>query len=191
METTPPIDRKKLAEENHKLIYWFCWKNHLDLEEWYDIIAIGYMKGINSYNGNLKIKLSTYLNKVMKNEYFIALRNKSFAKYIPENEILSLDFEYNSDEDKENYNILDLVVNENSFFENDVCFKVDIKRAFSELKISKRNYEIFMKRVQGSTLEEIASDFGITRERVRMIYNNIGKKLKNKLNENGGDYFEN
>lgn len=191
METTPPIDRKKLAEENHKLIYWFCWKNHLDLEEWYDIIAIGYMKGINSYNGNLKIKLSTYLNKVMKNEYFIALRNKSFAKYIPENEILSLNFEYNSDKDKENYSVLDLVVNENSFFENDVCFKVDIKRAFSELKISKRNYEIFMKRVQGSTLEEIASDFGITRERVRMIYNNIGKKIKNKLNENGVDYFEN
>lgn len=191
METTPSIDRKKLAEENHKLIYWFCWKNHLDLEEWYDIIAIGYMKGINSYNGNLKIKLSTYLNKVMKNEYFIALRNKSFAKYIPENEILSLNFEYNSDKDKENYSVLDLVVNENSFFENDVCFKVDIKRAFSELKISKRNYEIFMKRVQGSTLEEIASDFGITRERVRMIYNNIGKKIKNKLNENGVDYFEN
>lgn len=50
METTPSIDRKKLAEENHNLIYWFCWKNHLDIEEWYDIIAIGYMKGINSYD---------------------------------------------------------------------------------------------------------------------------------------------
>ena len=191
METTPSIDRKKLAEENHKLIYWFCWKNHLDLEEWYDIIAIGYMKGINSYNENLKTKLSTYLIKVMKNEYFLTLRNKKYTKYIPENEILSLDFEYNSDEDKENYNILDFVVNENSLFENNVCLKIDIKKVFNELKIPKRNYEIFMMRVQGSKLEEIASDFGISRERVRMICKNIGEKLKNKLNENGANYFEN
>lgn len=73
------------------------------------------------------------------------------------------------------------------FFENDICFKIDIKKAFSELKISKRNYEIFVQRLQGNTLEKIASDFGITRERVRMICKDVGKKLKRKLDENGGD----
>ncbi len=191
METTPSINKKKLAEENHKLIYWFCWKNHLDIEEWYDIIAIGYMKGINSYDETKGVKLSTYLIRIMKNEYLLVLRNKKYAKYIPENEILSLDFEYNSDKDKENYNILDFIVNENSLFENNVCLKIDIKKAFNELKIPKRNYEIFMMRVQGSKLEEIASDFEISRERVRMICKDIGEKLKNKLNENGADYFEN
>ena len=191
METTPSINKKKLTEENHKLIYWFCWKNHLDIEEWYDIIAIGYMKGINSYDETKGVKLSTYLIRIMKNEYLLVLRNKKYAKYIPENEILSLDFEYNSDKDKENYNILDFIVNENSLFENNVCLKIDIKKAFNELKIPKRNYEIFMMRVQGSKLEEIASDFGISRERVRMICKDIGEKLKNKLNENGANYFEN
>lgn len=191
METTPSIDRKKLAEENHNLIYWFCWKNHLDIEEWYDIIAIGYMKGINSYDETKGVKLSTYLIKIMKNEYLLVLRNKKYAKYIPDEEILSLDFEYKFDKDKESYNILDFIVNENSFFENNVCFKNDIKKAFSELKISKRNYEIFIMRLQGDTLEKIASEFGITRERVRIICKDIFEKLKYKLEENGVDYFEN
>lgn len=191
METTPFIERKKLAEENHNLIYWFCYKNHLNIDEWYDIIAIGYMKGINSYDETKGVKLSTYLIRIMKNEYLLVLRNKKYAKYIPEDEILSLDFEYNSDKDKENYNFLNFVVNENSFFENDVCFKIDIKKAFSELKIPKRNYEIFFQRLQGDSLEKIGFDFGITRERVRMICKDIGKKLKCKLDENGVDYFEN
>lgn len=191
METTPLIDRKKLAEENHNLIYWFCRKKHLDIEEWYDIIAIGYMKGINSYDETLGVKLSTYLTRTMKNEYLLVLRNKKYAKYIPDDEILSLDFEYKSDEDKESYNVLNFIVNENSFFENNVCLEIDIKKAFSEIKIPKRNYEIFLRRLQGDTLEKVGSDFGITRERVRIICKDIGRKLKHKLDENGVDYFEN
>ena len=191
METAPSIDRKKLSEENHNLIYWFCWKNHLDIDEWYDIIAIEYMKGINSYNETLKIKLSTYLTKTMKNGYLMELRNRKCSKRTSENEILSLDFEYKSDKNKESYDILNFIVNENSFFENDVCFKVDIKKAFSELKISKRNYEIFLRRIQGDTLEKIGSDFGLTRQRVRVICKDIFEKLKHELKENGVDYFEN
>lgn len=191
VETTPHIDRKKLAEENHNLIYWFCNKNHLYLEEWYDIIAIGYMKGINTYDENCGVKLSTYLNKIMRNEYLITLRNKNYSKHIPESEILSLDYEYSSNKDKDSFSILDLIVNEDSFFENDVCFKSDIAKAFSELKIPKRNYEIFLMRANGCTLEEVAIDFGITRERVRIICKEIGRKLKAKLEKGGVNYFEN
>ena len=190
VETTPHIDRKKLAEENHNLIYWFCNKNHLHLEEWYDIIAIAYMKGINTYDENCGVKLSTYLTKIMKNGYLIELRNKQTKKQIPQSEISSLDFEYYNESDKGKHTLSDFIENENSFFENDICFKADLQKAFSELKIPKRNYQIFLLRAQGCTLEEVAIDFGVTRERVRVICKEIGEKLKAKLQKNGVDYFE-
>lgn len=52
-------EARKLVEENHNLVYSFLYKYHLDVEEWYDLAAIGLCKAANTYN-NDKSGFSTY-----------------------------------------------------------------------------------------------------------------------------------
>lgn len=194
METTPSIDRKKLAEENHNLIYWFCWKNHLDIDEWYDIIAIGYMKGINSYDETLGVKLSVYLNKIMKNEYLMVLRLKQAKSRISETEISSLEFEFNvgngSNGEKDNANMYDIISDKNSDFEERICIKIDLENALKNIKIKDRYRRIYDLRIKGYTYAEIAEIEKCTRARIQAICKNVNEKLKTHLTKGGG-YFEN
>lgn len=194
METTLSIDRKKLAEENHKLIYWFCWKNHLDIEEWYDIIAIGYMKGINSYDETKGVELSTYLSKIMKNEYLMVLRLKQAKSRIPEAEIFSLEFEFGigngSNKEKNDANMYDIISDKNSDFEERICLKIDLEKALKNIKIKDRYRRIYGLRIKGYTYIEIAEIEKCSRARIHTICKNVNEKLKIYLTK-GGDYFEN
>lgn len=52
--------------------------------------------------------------------------------------------------------------------------------------ISNRNKEIISRRLQGETLEAIASDYGMTRERIRQIVSNGIKKARNKYTADTG-----
>ena len=191
VETTPS-DRKKLAEENHKLIYWFCWKNHLDLEEWYDIIAIGYMKGINSYDETVGVKTSAYLTKIMKNEYLMQLRLKQTKGRIPEIKISSLEFEFSNSNDsngeKDNANMYDFISDKNSDFEERICLKNDLEKALKTIKIKDRYRKIYDLRIKGYTYTEIAEIEKCSRARIQAICKNVNEKLKTYLAK-GGDYF--
>lgn len=192
METTPFIDRKKLAEENHNLIYWFCWKNHLDIDEWYDIIAIGYMKGINSYDETKGIKLSTYLIKIMKNEYLMQIRIKQTKRRIPETEISSLEFEFGvgngSNREKDVANMYDFISDKNSDFEEQICIKSDLEKALKNIKIKDRYRRIYDMRIKGYTFKEIAEIENCTNGRIQVICKNINEKLRIYLTK-GGNYF--
>lgn len=192
METTPSIDRKKLAEENHKLIYWFCWKNHLDIDEWYDIIAIGYMKGINSYDETKGVKLSTYLSKTIKTEYLMVLRLKQAKSRIPETKISSLEFEFDigngSNGEKDKTNMYNFISDKNNDFEEQICLRIDLEKALKDIKIKDRHRRIYDLRIKGYTYTEIAEIENCTRARIQAICKNVNEKLKNYLTK-GGDYF--
>lgn len=43
-------EQAKLVEENHNLIYWYANMKHLDLEEWYDLLAIELCNTVLKYN---------------------------------------------------------------------------------------------------------------------------------------------
>ena len=44
---TPLTEQQKIfATEHHKLIYRFMHSKKLDSREWYDVVAIGYMKAV-------------------------------------------------------------------------------------------------------------------------------------------------
>ncbi len=187
-----PINRKQLAEKNHNLIYWFCWKNHLDIEEWYDIIAIGYMKGINSYDETLGVKLSAYLTKIMKNEYLMYLRQKQTKSRIPETEISSLEFEYSvgngSNGEKDNTSMYDFIPDESSNFEEQICMKTDLEKALKNIKIKDRYRRIYGLRAKGYTFTEIAEFEKCSRARIQAICKSVEEKLKVYLLK-GGEYF--
>lgn len=192
METAPSINRKKLAEENHNLIYWFCWKNHLDIDEWYDIIAIGYMKGINSYDETKGVKLSTYLSKTMKTEYLMVLRLKQAKSRILETKISSLEFEFDigngSNGEKDKTNMYNFISDKNNDFEEQICLRIDLEKALKDIKIKDRHRRIYDLRIKGYTYTEIAEIENCTRARIQAICKNVNEKLKNYLTK-GGDYF--
>lgn len=60
-------EQKKFAEENHNLIYSFLMNKKLNLEEYYDIAAIGFCKAVKSYESS-KGTFSTYAYICMSNE---------------------------------------------------------------------------------------------------------------------------
>lgn len=73
--------QRQIAEDNHNLIYGFLWKNHLDVDEWYGIIAIGYLNAVLHFDPS-RGKLSTIAYFAMKNAYVreINRRNRLMRK---------------------------------------------------------------------------------------------------------------
>lgn len=70
-------DERIIAEQNHNLIYSFIWKKNLDVDEWYGILSIGYLKGIKKYiKSECKHSLSTYVYNSMYYEYLDELRRR-------------------------------------------------------------------------------------------------------------------
>lgn len=69
-------EQQKLAEENHNLIYGYAEQNDIDLDEYYDVLAIGLCKAAIRYNEN-KGKFSTFAFVTMGTEYLKILRDTS------------------------------------------------------------------------------------------------------------------
>lgn len=73
-------EQKNIVEANHNLIYKFAQNYHLDLEQYYDVLAIGLCKAALYYKGDTEFQFSTYAFKVMKNEYLNAYRSQFGCK---------------------------------------------------------------------------------------------------------------
>ena len=52
-------DQRRLVEENHNLIYKVLYDHHLDVDEWYDVAAIGLCKAA-LFDPELNFQFSTY-----------------------------------------------------------------------------------------------------------------------------------
>ena len=61
------IDRDKLIIENHNLIYSYAIKNHLDIDEYYDILAIALIKAAENYKPEYGTLFSTFAFRIMRN----------------------------------------------------------------------------------------------------------------------------
>lgn len=69
-------DRERFITENHKLIYQFAHDHHLVLNDYYDVLAIGLIKAVDTFNKEKGFTFSTYAFSVMKNEYLMELRKR-------------------------------------------------------------------------------------------------------------------
>lgn len=88
---------RKLAEENHNLIYTFLTKGKYNTEDYYNIVVFGYLKGIQVYcrRADLqeKYKLSVIVWNYMKAEIGNHFKRENAQKRATEETILSLDTE--------------------------------------------------------------------------------------------------
>ena len=68
-------EERKIAEENHNLIYFFINHFNVDIDEYYDIFAIDYIKCVKFWDKD-RGKLSTLLCKVFLNTIIKEKRKK-------------------------------------------------------------------------------------------------------------------
>lgn len=72
--------QKKIVEENHKLIYDIIYKHNWELEETYDLCAIGLCRAAMTYDNTKGVKFSSYAYKCMHNEVIGQFRKSQAQK---------------------------------------------------------------------------------------------------------------
>ena len=82
--------QQELVENNHNLIYGFAKSRKLNIEEYYDLLAIGLCISAKSYDES-KGKFSTYAYRVMDNEFYKHLKHVNRQSNIPDKMIMSYD----------------------------------------------------------------------------------------------------
>lgn len=81
-------DQSKLVQDNHNLIYSFAHKYHLDLDEWYDVLALGLCKAALQYDSE-RSAFSTYAYCCMRAGYLQEVRKSQAVSRFSESEIVS------------------------------------------------------------------------------------------------------
>lgn len=74
--------QKILVEDNHNLIYHVCKKLHLNLDEYYDVLALSLCKAAVKFKPDKGVTFSTFAIKVMTMDAFSQMRkDKVRAKH--------------------------------------------------------------------------------------------------------------
>lgn len=145
----------------------------MDVEEWYDLAAIGLCKAANTYN-NDKSGFSTYAYKCMYTTIIMEKRKENAMCRIPQNQI----FYYGNQVSEESKD------NDTSTFLNYMSSKQDIKNetisALSleniENKLNGNKKKVFLLLREGYTQCEISKIIGISKQRVSKIKHEIAEK---------------
>lgn len=103
------VKQQHLVEDNHNLIYSFAKSRKLDLEEYYDVLAIGLCKAALIFDEN-KGMFSTLVYTCMNNEVKRIKRKENEQKTIPKHMVDSLDYIYSSDNDDSENSLKDKII---------------------------------------------------------------------------------
>ena len=165
--------RNKLIEHNLRLVAHIVKKYDTKEAMTDDLISIGtigLIKGIDTYNGDRKTKITTYAARCIQNEILMHFRSQK--KYGP---TLSLNDAIGHDKEGNEINLIDVIKDKNV----DLFETLDLKNNISLLKrylklLNKREKEIIIKRyglnnTKDMTQKEIANELKISRSYVSRI----------------------
>ena len=166
-------EARKLVEENHNLIYSFLYKYHLDVEEWYDLAAIGLCKAANTYN-NDKSGFSTYAYKCMYTTIMQEKRKENAMRTIPQNQIVYYENKLNEEsKDNDTSTFLNYIPSKQNV-ETETISTLSLDNIENELVGNKR--KVFLMLKEGYTQCEISKIIGISKQRVSKIKQEIVEK---------------
>lgn len=137
-------------------------KNHLDIDDWYGEAAIGYCKGIATFDINKNTKISTYLFLCMLNQIRMAKRKKHL-------EFCSLD-----DEFCDGLHRIDSIKSENNEIA-DCEFKIVFQDTYNGLDDTYK--KIIDMRLNGMTHREISATLNIAQPTVSRKLTKIRNRL--------------
>lgn len=149
------------------------YKYHLDLEEWYDLAAIGLCKAANTYNNN-KSGFSTYAYKCMYTTVMMEKRKENAMRTIPQNQIVYYENQI-KEESKCNdiSTFLNYIPNKQDI-ENEIISALSLENIKNELVGNKRKVFLLLK--EGYTQCEISKIVGVSKQRVSKIKQEIAEK---------------
>ena len=158
-------EQRNLATDNHNLIYTFLHKNNLEVDDWYDIVSIGFCKGICTFAA-AKGALSTYCWKCMAREYLTAKEHsvKDLIERVP---MISIDADY---ADGDNPGMHDLVT-VNGSFENAIVDSIVFKDWI--LRQRQKDLPIIRGKLMGLSAAEVGRRMGCTRANVSRIIQDL------------------
>lgn len=162
-------EQRRLAEENHNLIYGFLNQNKLDDDEFYDLASIGLCKAAMKYNTDRKEKFSTFAYTCMRNEvknYFINFEGAK--KRIPKELVSSYNIEL--DDGKE---ILDVFIKNDDFIEDSlICLDFNsFKKTLTDKECAIIEYL-----ENDFKTSEIAKEFNCSHQYICQLKMNIKRK---------------
>ena len=167
-------EQQKLVADNHNLIYSFARKHKIDIEEYYDVLALGLCKAA-MYHDGVSGKFSTLAYRSMKTMYMdeIVSRNKrkkrggegKEAHY----ENIATSYEMELD-------YLSLLEDGKNLDEDAIIFRVK----FLEFcrSINNKEQQILKMKLDGMTQKEIAECYGVSNNSVFLWVKAIKKKAR-------------
>ena len=161
-------EQKKLAEENHGLIFKFMKLKNLDFEELYGLLAISLCKAAFLYKSNLGYSFTTYAFKCMETDYINYIKSLTEEFRIPVKYLTSFEDFFDSDD-----NDLDglRALEDKKSFDNSI---VELKDFVNMLSNVQR--KVFYGLMYGYNEAELARLFKCSRQNVNLIKKEIGKK---------------
>ena len=177
-----------LIEHNLRLVAHVCKKysnSNVDQDDLISIGSIGLIKGINSFNVEKNIKLSTYISKCIDNEILMYLRSsKRF------NSEVYLEEPIGKDKDDNTITLKEILENDEKSIDEEIELKMNIKKLYDKIKtiLKERERKIIELRFglngkEPKTQNEIAKNMGISRSYVSRIETKAIGKLAKELKD--------
>ena len=165
--------RNKLIEHNLRLVAHIVKKyetKNISSDDLISIGTIGLIKGIDSYNNERGVKLTTYAAKCAENEILMYFRsNKKYNNIVSLNDVIA------HDKDGGDITLIDVLEEKTEPLEDTIEQKDNIKFLIKYLsKLNDREFEIIKKRYglygeKEQTQKEIADTLKISRSYVSRI----------------------
>ncbi len=180
--------RNKLIEHNLRLVAHICKRfedKNISSDDLISIGTIGLIKGIDSYNPNKNIKITTYIAKCAENEILMYFRsNKKYGNDISLNDYIGLD------KDGNEISLLDVLPSLEDDLPTMIFNNMNIELLHKYLNIlNEREKDIIIKRyglynTNEYTQKEIAKELKISRSYVSRIEKRALTKLYKEFYKN-------
>ena len=180
MENGDNDARSMLIEHNLRLVAHIVKKFETKVNDTDDLISIGtigLIKGIDSFNSEKNIRITTYVARCIENEIFMYFRsNKKFGNDVSLNDSIGMD------KDGNEISLIDVLPDNNSIEEEiDKNFNIELLNKHLNV-LNKREKEIIIKRYglfgnEEFTQRDIADEMNISRSYVSRIEKRALTKL--------------
>ena len=150
-------EQQELVIDYHDYIYYMCHKYNLDINEYYDIFAIGLCKAAMTYDPSMGYKFTTYLHKVLYMRY---IKNIDYKKMKKRCKYIEVSLETPID-NTDNLYLKDTITNNLDLY--DECIFLD----FSKLKNTHKN--VLILRSEGYSSKEISALLNMSKSNVNRL----------------------
>lgn len=163
-------EQRKLVEDNHNLIYGFLNKKELDIDYYYDIVAIGLCNAAMTYDLT-KGKFSTFAYGCMNRELKIYNNYLNRKKSVPEDIVYSYNVKANEDVSE---SIIDAVIEDSN---NNIDYSTETISFNYFLNTLKDRERLIIEHLKnGLTQQEIAKELNRSQQAISLKVKEIRKR---------------